>query len=50
MTEMLTDHDLRGRMGAAGRAWAMHFDWDAGAAQLCQIVEGLAGRNGHAHA
>ena len=50
ITDVLTDHALRERMAAAGRAWAMQFDWDAGAAQLCQIVEGLASRNGRAPA
>jgi glycosyltransferase involved in cell wall biosynthesis len=50
ITAVLTDHALRQRMGAAGRAWAMQFDWNAGAAQLCRIVESLAGRNGRVHA
>jgi glycosyltransferase involved in cell wall biosynthesis len=43
LTQMLTDHTLRQRMGAAARAWAAQFDWDNQARKMLAVVEAVAG-------
>ncbi|MFI5394431.1 MAG: glycosyltransferase family 4 protein [Candidatus Binatia bacterium] len=39
MTELLTDADLRARLGAASHQWARQFDWDVEAEKMRRIIE-----------
>lgn len=42
MAEVMTDAELRTRLGAAGREWAQRFTWDAEAEKMRRIIEAVA--------
>ncbi len=46
MIGILADAPLRARMGAAARAWAAGFDWDAESEKMRRIVERVAAGGG----
>jgi glycosyltransferase involved in cell wall biosynthesis len=46
MTQLLTDDDLRERMGKAAVEWSRRFDWDVGAETVRRVIERVAANVG----